>query len=85
MRGTQNCKKRLIQEMKKRVDEFHEKGDEIWVGVDGSFVNQKEHQEWMNMAREIFKGEDINYDPLTFSIGCHVGPGPLGWELVKNY
>ena len=84
VRGTKNCKKRLLQEMKKRADEFHERGDEIRVGVAGSFVDQREHQEWMDMAREIFKGEDINYDPLTFSIGCHVGPGALGMGISKK-
>ena len=84
VRGTKNCKKRLLQEMKKRADEFHERGDEIRVGVAGSFVDQREHQEWMDMAREIFKGEDINYDPLTFSIGCHVGPGAFGMGISKK-
>lgn len=84
VRGSKNCKKRLLQEMKKRVDEFHERGDEIRVGVAGSFVDRKEHQEWMDMAREIFKGEDINYDPLTFSIGCHVGPGAFGMGISKK-
>ena len=84
VRGTKNCKKRLLQEMKKRADEFHERGDEIRGGVAGSFVDQREHQEWMDMAREIFKGEDINYDPLTFSIGCHVGPGAFGMGISKK-
>ena len=84
VRGTKNCKKRLLQEMKKRADEFHERGDEIRVGVAGSFVDQREHQEWMDMAREIFKGEDINYDPLTFSIGCHVGPAAFGMGISKK-
>ena len=84
VRGSKNCKKRLLQEMRKRADEFHERGDEIRVGVAGSFVDQKEHQEWMDMAREIFKGEDINYDPLTFSIGCHVGPGAFGMGISKK-
>lgn len=84
VRGIKNCKKRLLQEMRKRADEFHERGDEIRVGVAGSFVNQREHQEWMDMAREIFKGEDINYDPLTFSIGCHVGPGAFGMGISKK-
>lgn len=84
VRGSKNCKKRLLQEMKKRADEFHERGDEIRVGVAGSFVDQKEHQEWMDMASEIFKGEDINYDPLTFSIGCHVGPGAFGMGISKK-
>lgn len=84
VRGSKNCKKRLLQEMKKRADEFHERGDEIRVGVAGSFVDQKEHQEWLDMASEIFKGEDINYDPLTFSIGCHVGPGAFGMGISKK-
>ena len=84
VRGIKNCKKRLLQEMRKRADEFHERGDESRVGVAGSFVNQREHQEWMDMAREIFKGEDINYDPLTFSIGCHVGPGAFGMGISKK-
>lgn len=84
VRGSKNCKKRLLQEMRKRADEFHERGDEIRVGVAGSFIDQKEHQEWMDMAREIFKGEDINYDPLTFSIGCHVGPGAFGMGISKK-
>lgn len=84
VRGSKNCKKRLLQEMKKRADEFHERGGEIRVGVAGSFVEQKEHQEWMDMAREIFEGEDINYDPLTFSIGCHVGTGAFGMGISKK-
>ena len=84
VRGTKNCKKRLLREMKKRADEFHERGDEIRVGVAGSFVEQKDHQEWMDMAKEIFEGEEFNYDPLTFSIVCHVGPGAFGMGISKK-
>lgn len=84
VRGTRNCKKRLLTEMKKSVDEFHRNGDEIYVGVAGSFSKKEEHQEWMEMAREIFAGEDIKYDPLTFSIGCHVGPGAFGMGISKK-
>lgn len=84
VRGTKNCKKRLLQEMKKRADGFLENGGEIRIGAAGSFVEQKEHQEWMEMAREIFKGEDVNYDPLTFSIGCHVGPGAFGMGISRK-
>ena len=70
--------------MKKRAHEFHEKGCEIRVGVAGSFVEKEEHQEWMNMAKEIFEGEEFNYDPLTFSIGCHVGPGAFGMGISRK-
>lgn len=84
VRGTRNCKRRLLTEMKKSVDEFHKNGDEIYVGVAGSFSKKEEHQEWMEMAQEVFAGEDIKYDPLTFSIGCHVGPGAFGMGISKK-
>lgn len=84
VRGTRNCKRRLLEEMKKRADKFHEGGAEIRVGVAGSFVDSKQDQEWMDMASEVFSGEEINYDPLTFSIGCHVGPGAFGMGISKK-
>lgn len=84
VRGTRNCKKRLLTEMKKCADEFHKNGDEIYVGVAGSFGRKEEHQEWMEMAREVFAGEDIRYDPLTFNISCHVGPGAFGMGISKK-
>lgn len=84
VRGTKSCKKRLLMEMKKCADEFHRNGDEIYVGVAGSFCRREEHQEWMEMAREVFAGEDIQYDPLTVSISCHVGPGAFGMGISKK-
>ena len=32
------------------------------------------------MAKDTFENEihDIYYDPLSFSIGCHVGPNAIG-------
>ncbi|MGN0312500.1 MAG: DegV family protein, partial [Lachnospiraceae bacterium] len=84
VRGTKNCKKRLLTEMKKSADEFHKNGDEIYVGVAGSFGKMEEQQEWMEMACEVFAGEDINYDPLTFSISCHVGPEAFGMGISKK-
>lgn len=84
VRGTKGCKKRLLQEMKERADEFHEEGATLRVGVAGSFGSAAEDREWMEMAQEIFAGEEIGYDPLTFSIGCHVGPGAFGMGISKK-
>lgn len=84
VRGTNACRKRLLQEMKKKLDEFHEDCSEIRVGVAGSFSSKEADREWMEMAREVFKGEEIGYDPLTFSIGCHVGPGAFGMGISKK-
>ncbi|MDO4168040.1 MAG: DegV family protein [Eubacteriales bacterium] len=84
IRGTKNCKKRLLTEMKKRADEFHRNGNEIYVGVAGSFCSKEDDIEWMEMAQEVFAGEDIKYDPLTFSIGCHVGAGAFGMGISRK-
>lgn len=84
VRGTKNCKKRLLEEMKKSADKFHEEGADIRVGVAGSFGNKEDDEEWMEMACEVFAGEEIHYDPLTFSIGCHVGPGAFGMGISKK-
>lgn len=84
VRGTRNCKQRLLEEMKESADKFKESGAEIRIGVAGSFVDSKQDQEWLDMASEVFSGEEINYDPLTFSIGCHVGPGAFGVGISKK-
>ena len=84
VRGTKSCKKRLLMEMKTIADEFHKNSDEIYVGVAGSFGKKEEHQEWMETVQEMFPWEDVKYDPLTFSISCHVGPGAFGMGISKK-
>lgn len=84
VRGTKSCKKRLLMEMKTIAYKFHKNSDEIYVGVAGSFGKKEEHQEWMEMVQEMFPWEDVKYDPLTFSISCHVGPGAFGMGISKK-
>lgn len=84
VRGTKSCKKRLLMEMKTIADKFHKNSDEIYVGVAGSFGKKEEHQEWMEMVQEMFPWEDVKYDPLTFSISCHVGPGAFGMGISRK-
>lgn len=84
VRGAKACKKRLLQEMKKKTDEFHRDGAAVYVGVAGSFSKKEDDREWMEMAREVFAEEEIGYDPLSFSIGCHVGPGAFGMGVSKK-
>lgn len=81
VRGTKNCKKREIEAMQKSADEFHRKGQEIRVGVAGSFLHEEEDLEWLEMVKAAFPGEEVYYDRLTFSIGCHVGPGAFGMGI----
>ncbi len=84
VRGTRSCKKRLIQEMKQRAEECHARGEKILVGAAGSFADCETEQEWKDMVWEAFAGEEIKYDPLTFSISCHVGPGAFGMGISRK-
>lgn len=81
VRGTKNCKKREIEAMQKSAEEFHQKGQAIRIGVAGSFLHEEEDQEWLEMVKAAFPGEEIYYDRLTFSISCHVGPGAFGMGI----
>lgn len=76
--GTRNCKKREIELMQGCAEQFRRQGKKISVGVAGSFLYEDESREWKAMVQEAFPGEAVWYDPLSFSIGCHVGPGAFG-------
>lgn len=78
VRGTRNCKKREIELMQGCAEQFRRQGKKISVGVAGSFLYEDESREWKAMVQEAFPGEAVWYDPLSFSIGCHVGPGAFG-------
>lgn len=47
-------------------------------------MEQEEHAEWLAMVQEVFAGEEICYDPLTISIGCHVGAGAFGMGISRK-
>lgn len=84
VRGTLNCKRRLIEEMRVCVDVYRYSGDPFVVAAAGSFLDKEEERDWICMAQEVFPGRLIRYDPLAFSIGCHVGPGAFGMAVSKR-
>lgn len=81
VRGTKNCMRQEIEAMQRAAGGFHQKGQDIRVGVAGSFLHAEEDEAWLEMVRQAFPGEEVFYDPLSFSIGCHVGPGAFGMGI----
>lgn len=84
VRGTMNCKKRLVEEMKICVERYRRSGDPFAVAAAGTFLDKADEREWVCMAQEAFPGRIIRYDPLSFSIGCHTGPGAFGMAVFKR-
>jgi len=84
VRGTLNCKKRLIEEMKLCAESYKKSGSPFSVAAAGSFVDQDAQAEWINMVQAAFPEHSVRYDPLAFSLGCHVGPNAFGMAVCKR-
>lgn len=46
--------------------------------------NQEAAEEWREELKEIFPGAEINIDPLSLSVSCHIGPGALALAVSKK-
>lgn len=77
VRGTANCKKRLVQHLEQAAEEYARKGFSFQAAAAGSFLTEAEAEAWSNLCSDTFPGQTPRYDPLTCSIGSHVGPGSL--------
>ncbi|MGN0159568.1 MAG: DegV family protein [Brotaphodocola sp.] len=84
VRGTRACKKRLIETMKRSAAAFYERGIDISIGAAGSYPDCESDMEWRDMVQEAFPGEKVFYDPLSFSISSHVGPGAFGIGISRK-
>ena len=53
---------------------------QLRLGTAGTFQKQEDADQWYKMVKDTFENEidDIYYDSLSFSIGCHVGPNAIG-------
>ncbi len=53
---------------------------QLRLGAAGTFQKPEDADQWYKMVKDTFENEidDIYYDSLSFSIGCHVGPNAIG-------
>lgn len=88
IRGTKNCQRRLIEAMREYADKLRGENVTLQIGAAGSFLNQEDAVCWETMVREAFPEDEVHYDPLTFSVACHVGPDAFGMGIsgavIKN-
>lgn len=83
-RGLKACQRRLIQAMQTQAQRLSDDGGAIQIGMAGSFSEPEKAAEWEMMVKEAFSGYTVQYDPLTFSIACHVGPDAFGMGISKK-
>ncbi len=84
VRGTHACQKRLIQAMKEQAHELSADDSSIQIGVAGSFSDPDKAEAWKNMVQNAFPENEVRYDPLTFSVACHVGADAFGMGISRR-
>lgn len=59
-----------------------EAGD-FWIA--GAYTNNLDlATEWKKEVEEAFPGHEMHMDPLSLSVGCHIGPGALAVTVTRK-
>ena len=83
----------LIVNRQKEIDNFKPEPywvlstvyrDTLFTATAGKFTSKEEGEAWRALAAETFPGEEIRWDPLALSIGCHTGPGAFGMAVSRR-
>lgn len=84
VRGTNACQRRLIHVIQEQTSRFLTDGSCVRIGVAGSFSSSQKAKEWEKMVRDAFPKDEVRYDPLTFSVACHVGADAFGIGISRR-
>ncbi|MBP5299103.1 MAG: DegV family protein, partial [Lachnospiraceae bacterium] len=53
--------------------------------IAGAYTNNLEiAQEWKKEVEAAFPGHEMHMDPLSLSVGCHIGPGALAVTVQRK-
>ncbi|MGN0143160.1 MAG: DegV family protein [Roseburia sp.] len=57
--------------------------DRLRIGTAGTMLSEEETEAWESVVRNAFPGSEVYYNPLSLSIGCHIGPHAFGVGLTR--
>jgi len=85
-RGKKQAKKIMIkameEDLKKRFKEYNKKG---LMCLEAAYTgNLEEAEEWKKELEKEFPGMEIQMDPLSLSVACHIGQGALAVAVSKK-
>lgn len=84
VRGMKKGKHKMIEGLKQDLETRFRDVDmsKVVIAAAGAGLTKEEEEEWTNELREAFPQVKVHYNPLSFSIACHTGPGAIGTGLV---
>lgn len=83
VRGMKKGKHKMLEAVRHDLDTRFQDTEmsRIVIGAAGSGLDENEEREWTDMLKEAFPEATVYYNPLSFSIGSHTGPGALGTSI----
>lgn len=80
VRGMKKGKHKMLEALKHDLDTRFQgiEMSRITIGAAGSGLSEEEAGEWADTLKSAFPGAAVYYNPLSFSIGSHTGPGAVG-------
>ena len=83
VRGMNKCKHKMLEALKNDLATRFKDVDmsQIVIGGAGAGLNANEEKEWTDTLKETFPKAIVYYNPLSFSIGSHTGPGAVGTAI----
>lgn len=85
VRGMKHAQQRMIEHIRQDIDGRFSSVPraQLRLAAAGTFLDEKQAQAWVDMIRAAFPGEEVIYNPLSLSIGCHTGPNAAGIAVIK--
>lgn len=86
VRGMKHAQQRMIEHIREDIEGRFSSvpREQLKLAAAGTFLDEKQARAWVDMIRAAFPGEEVIYDPLSLSIGCHTGPNAAGIAVIKR-
>ena len=85
VRGMKHAQQRMIEHIRQDIAGRFSSvpREQLRLAAAGTLLAEKQAQAWVDMIRAAFPDEEVIYNPLSLSIGCHTGPNAAGIAVIK--
>ena len=83
-RSVAACQKALLERTKEAAGTLRPAGGKLDIGAASTFLNAEDEEDWRQQIQEAFPGDNVHYEPLSFSIACHTGPNAFGVGISRQ-
>lgn len=84
VRGMNKCESKIVEAIRNDLDTRFKDipRSEIYMFTAGTMQNEADVKRWKDMVQKEFPEFEVNYYPLSLSIGAHIGPGSIALGIA---